>query len=112
MIVSTYADPVGQYILDQAADGMIPGVMCTQPCKGCVSADYSTECTQCYTTPNSTYPYLFITRGKGTCLNSCTDGNFGDFDFTCKQCYSTCSTCSKYPDCSQMVRRHIRRRMV
>jgi hypothetical protein len=71
---------------------------CSSPCFTCAGS--VTNCTSCVST--SIQPYLNISSGNGTCLNSCVTGMYPDTTQSipvCVACVTPCSTCTSLKVC-------------
>ena len=56
--VSSYTDSTTNYIVDTASTNMVPGLLCTTPCKTCTVSS-KTSCTSCFTDGSTIYEYLY-----------------------------------------------------
>ena len=75
---------------------MVPGLLCTHPCKTCSSAN-TASCTSCYTTLSTiSEKHLF----SNTCLTACPSGYYAEATtLVCTACDTRCLTCSSSSTC-------------
>ena len=85
------------YLIDRNSD-ILFATACTLPCKGCVSAVLSSQCTSCYSDP-TLVSNLVILSGN-SCRSVCPIGQYEDTNTaSCVPCSTNCESCQNFNIC-------------